>query len=46
MLDVEGTRSVHGGRTRFLKEGDVFGAIAFFTGSEQLEVGGTAGWYC
>lgn len=39
VLDMEGTRSVHGGRTRFLKEGDTFGTIAFFTGAEQTEVG-------
>lgn len=32
--------SVRGGRTRFLKEGDVFGAVSFFTGAEQMEVRG------
>ena len=31
--------SVRGGRTRFLREGDVFGVISFFTGGEQMEVG-------
>jgi len=30
--------SVRGGRTRFLKEGDVFGVVSFFTGAEQMEV--------
>jgi hypothetical protein len=37
VLDMSGNRSVHGGRTRFLKEGDTFGVIPFFTGSEQME---------
>ena len=36
-------KSVRGGRTRFLQEGDVFGAISFFTGAEQMEVGGAGG---
>lgn len=38
MLDMTGNASVHGGRTRFLKEGDAFGHVAFFTGVEQMEV--------
>ena len=38
VLDVERNASVRGGRTRTLQEGDVFGAIAFFTGAEQSEV--------
>ena len=37
VLDMTGNRSVHGGRTRFLKEGDTFGFIPFFVGSEQME---------
>lgn len=32
--------SVRGGRTHFLKEGDVFGVVSFFTGAEQMEVRG------
>lgn len=37
VLDMTGNASVHGGRTRFLKEGDAFGHVAFFTGVEQME---------
>ncbi|KAL4458838.1 hypothetical protein ABPG75_013703 [Micractinium tetrahymenae] len=36
VLDLNNA-SVRGGRTHFLKEGDVFGAISFFTGAEQME---------
>ncbi|PSC76146.1 potassium NKT2 [Micractinium conductrix] len=36
VIDMSG-KSVRGGRTRFLQEGDVFGAISFFTGAEQME---------
>lgn len=34
---MESNRSVRGGRTRLLQEGDAFGTIAFFTGAEQME---------
>jgi hypothetical protein len=37
VLDMEGA-TVHGGRTRHLKEGDTFGHTPFFTGAEQMEV--------
>lgn len=36
VLDMSNA-SVRGGRTRFLKEGDAFGIISFFTGAEQME---------
>ena len=39
VLDMNNA-SVRGGRTRFLKEGDVFGVVSFFTGAEQMEVRG------
>lgn len=38
VLDMSSNASVRGGRTRTLGEGNVFGAIAFFTGAEQMEV--------
>ncbi|KAL4435944.1 hypothetical protein ABPG77_000706 [Micractinium sp. CCAP 211/92] len=36
VLDMNNA-SVRGGRTHFLREGDVFGVISFFTGGEQME---------
>ena len=40
---MTGNTSVHGGRTRFLGEGDAFGHVAFFTGAEQMEASGGLG---